>query len=170
MDFPFPVIAVLCPVCGKNCGAIYRGYYRRWAVIPNAPFIGWVAVRTAFCKAKRRRFSLFPSFLIPFRGFSRVALLWLWKAWISAPGELTQTVDRWFENMGREVYLSLSTLYSQLRFTVRQLQAGHTLFGVKHFSPAALSGALDLSRSEVELAILHPAFGLATSLRIDPPP
>ncbi len=97
-------------------------------------------------------------------------MLWLWRSWIKAPGVLVQAVDKWFEGIGREVYLSLSTLYSQLRFTSRQLHAGHTLFGVRHFSPTALSGALEVPQSEIEAAILHPAFGLAASSRIDPPP
>jgi len=170
MTYPFPCIAASCPICGGACGAIYRGYYRRWAVVPESNFIGRIAIRTGFCKARQRRFALFPSFMIPFRSFSRTAILWLWRAWIKAPGELVQAVDRWFEGIGREVYLSLSTLYSQLRFTSRQLHAGHTLFRVRHFSPTALSGVLEVPQSEIEAAILHPAFGLAASLRIDPPP
>jgi hypothetical protein len=170
MEFPFPAIAAQCPLCGSDCGAIYKGYYRRWAVIPDVPHIGWIAIRTGLCKAKGRRFALFPSFLIPFRSFSRVAMLWLWKAWIKSPGKITQSVDHWFEDLEQEVYLALSTLYLQLRFIVRQLQAGRSLFGVKSFAPAALSGVLDLGLPEVESAILHPAFGLAANLRIDPPP
>jgi hypothetical protein len=170
MDFPFPAIFDACPVCQTACGAIYRGYYRRWVICPQALFMGWVAIRTGLCKAKKRRFALFPSFLVPFRSFSRIALLWLWGAWNKTPCALVQSVDRWFNRMEREVYISVSTIYLQLRLIVRQLQAGHLLFGVKHFTPATLSGALDLNLPEVESAILHPAFGLAASLRIDPPP
>lgn len=97
-------------------------------------------------------------------------MLSLWKAWASDPGGLTEFVDQWFANIGREVYLSLSTIYSQLRFLTRQLQAGHALFAITPFSPHALCGLINLDPRALESAILHPAFGLASSLRIDPPP
>ena len=170
MDYRFPVISHKCPVCGGACGAVYRGYYRRYVVCPLIPFMGWVAIRTGYCKSRHRRFALFPDFLIPFRGFSRAAMLLLWRAWAKDASGLTMAVDQWFSGIGREVYLSLSTLYSQLRFLTRQLQAGHALFGVPPFFPPALLGLMSLKSSAIESAIAHPAFGLAASLRIDPPP
>jgi hypothetical protein len=170
MEFSFPAIAGACPVCGKACGAIYRGYYRRWMVCPLALFIGWVAIRTAFCKHHHRRFALFPGFLVPFRGFSREAMLRLWRAWQKNPAELVDSVDRWFHVLDCEVYLSLMTLYSQLRLILGQLRSGAALFGTPPLHPGGLSSILDIASNHIECAILHPAFGLATSLRIDPPP
>jgi hypothetical protein len=170
MEFPFPAIAGACPVCGTACGAIYRGYYRRWVICPRALFIGWVAIRTAFCKHHRRRFALFPEFLIPFRCFSRAAFLRLWQEWREKPAELTDSVDRWFHELKQEVYLSAVTLYSQLRLILSQLRAGHALFDTAPILPGALTSLLDIPSDRVEHAILHRAFGTAASSRIDPPP
>lgn len=170
MDYPFPVITKVCPICGRACGAIYRGYYRRWVICPQIQFMGWMAIRTGYCKDRRRRFALFPDFLIPFRGFSRVALLWLFRAWRESAKDLTRAVDQWFSNQRREVYLSLSTLYSHLRFMTRQFQAGHVLFEITPFSPHALSGLSSVPISKLESAILHPGFGCVANSRIDPPP
>ena len=170
MEFPFPMIVGACPVCGRACGAIYRGYYRRWVICPQAVFIGWVAIRTAWCKHERRRFALFPEFLIPFRSFSREALLRLWQAWREKPSELMNSVDRWFHDSDREIYLSMATLYSQLRLILRQLRSGSLLLGTPPVIPGGLLSLHEISPAQVEQAILHRAFGLATSLRIDPPP
>lgn len=170
MEFPFPAIAGACPVCGTACGAAYRGYYRRWVICPHALFIGWVAIRTAYCKHERRRFALFPEFLIPFRKFSRKAFVMLWQDWRAKPSELIDSVDRWFHNLDQEIYLSVSTLYSQLRLIVRQLMAGHALFGTPPIELGLVTSLLDLPSDRVEYAIQHRAFGLAASSRIDPPP
>lgn len=170
MDFPFPEIAGACPVCGTACGAIYRGYYRRWVICPEALFVGRVAIRTAFCKCHKQRFALFPEFLIPFRSFSRVAFVLLWQAWKEKPGELVNAVDRWFHGLNQEVYLSIMTLYSQLQLILMQLRAGHLLFGIPSIPPGSIVSLLDIPPDHVEHAILHRAFGLAASSRIDPPP
>ena len=170
MAYPFPAISEACPICGLACGVVFRGYYRRWVVCPEERFMGWLAIRTGFCKARSRRFALFPSFLVPFRGFSRVAMLLVWRAWKSDASKLQESVDGWIFGIGREVYLSISTLYSQLQFLTRQLQAGHALFGTGAFSPNALCGLASLRAGSVEAAILHPAFGVAANSRIDPPP
>lgn len=170
MAYPFPAIAEACPICGRACGAIFRGYYRRWVVCPEAQFMGWLAIRTGYCKALRRRFALFPSFLVPFRGFSRAAILLVWRAWRNDAGKLQESVDGWIFGAGREVYLSLSTLYSQLQFLTRQAQAGQALFGTPAFSPNALCGLAGLDCHVVDAVICHPAFGVAANSRIDPPP
>ena len=170
MQYGFPAIATACPVCGRACGAVYRGYYRRWVVCPESRFMGFLAIRTGFCKARRRRFALFPSFLVPFRGFSRAAMLMVWQTWKSDAGKLQESVDAWVFGVGREVYLSLSTIYSQLLFLTRQLQAGPALFGTGVISANALCGLASLHADSVEAAILHPAFGLAANSRIDHPP
>lgn len=169
MEFPFPLIAGECPVCGRACGAIYRGYYRRWVVCPTLLFIGWVAVRTAFCKHHKHRFALFPNWLIPFRSFSREAFLKLWIKWREKPSELIDSVDRWFDDFEREVYISGATLHSQLRFILRQLRAASHLFAPQ-ISNGGLNALLHLTSVPIERVILNPAFGLACSLRIDPPP
>ena len=132
--------------------------------------MGWLAIRTGYCKAHGRRFALFPSFLVPFRGFSRAAMLLVWRAWRQDASKLQESVDGWIFGVGREVYLSLSTLYSQLQFLTRQLQAGPALFGTGAFSPNAICGLASLGAGSVDAAILHPAFGLAANSRIDPPP
>jgi hypothetical protein len=170
MDYPFPTISGACPICSRGCEAVYRGYYRRWAICPEAPWIGWVAIRTGYCKATRRRFALFPEFLITFRSFSRQALLWLYLCWSGTPDRLIQSVDAWFGEFHREVYLSLFTLYSQLRFLISQIRSGSQLFGIKASSFTTLYALRDLSPEKVESIILHPCFGLAANLRIDPPP
>jgi len=139
-------------------------------ICPRALFIGWVAIRTAYCLHHQRRFALFPEFLIPFRSFSRVALFRLWQAWRDKPGELADSVDRWFHGLDQEVYLSMATLSSQLQFILRQLRAGSLLFGTPAILPGGLLSLLNISPDSVERAILHRAFGLAASLRIDPPP
>jgi hypothetical protein len=177
MDYPFPGIASACPVCGHACGAIYRGYYRRWAVVPEAGFIGWVVVRTAFCRRLRRRFALFPDFLVSFRSFSRLALVWLTRLWRSKPTDgdapadfLTRRIDRWFERLKREVYLPASTLYAQLRFIVRELRLGGSRLGLPPFDGQAACDLELLPLPLIEAAIAHLAFGLGASSRIDPPP
>jgi hypothetical protein len=170
MNFPFPAIAGKCPVCERGCGAVYRGYYRRGAICPAALFVGFVAIRTGFCKATRRRFALFPDFLIPFRSFSRAAFLWLWEAWRESPRDLGTAVDRWFEAFHREISIAVSTLDSQLRFILRQLSAGHQIFGLPPLTSVRLAYGLDLPVSTGERAIHHQAFGVAASSRIDPPP
>lgn len=170
MDYPFPAIAGACPACGRACGAIYRGYYRRWMICPSALFIGWVAIRTAFCRHNHRRFALFPEFLVSFRSFSRTAMSLLWRAWREKPGELTRSVDRWFHDFDQEVYLSISTLYSQLQLILRQLRSGYVHFKTPPISQGGLRSLLNFSSLHVERAIEHPAFGLVASFRIDPPP
>ena len=132
--------------------------------------MGWLAIRTGFCRARSRRFALFPSFLVPFRGFSRGAMLLVWQAWKQDARKLQESVDAWVFGAGREVYLSLSTLYSQLRFLTRQAAAGRVLFAIPAFSPNALLGLASLESHHVEAVILHPAFGVAANSRIDPPP
>jgi hypothetical protein len=170
MEFPFPAISGSCPVCGRACGAIYRGYYKRWMICPRALFIGKLAIRTGFCRHEQKRFALFPEFLIPFRSFSREAFLKLWRAWKEKPGEVADSVDRWFDELDQEVCLSISTIYSQLKLILRQLRSGPRLFGTPPILPGGLLALLDISSAQVEGAIGHPAFGLAASLRIDPPP
>jgi hypothetical protein len=170
MDFPFPAIATACPVCGSACGAVYRGYYRRGAICPAALFVGFVAIRTGFCKANKRRFALFPEFLIPFRSFSRVAFLWLWKAWRESPRELGSAVDRWFDAFHREISIAVSTLDSQLRFTLRQIAAGHRAFDLPPLTSVRLAHGLELPVSTGVRAIRHSAFGAVANSRIDPPP
>jgi hypothetical protein len=170
MAYPFPAISAVCPLCRRACGAVFRGYYRRWAVCPESQFMGWLAIRTGYCKALRRRFALFPSFLVPFRGFSRAAMLLVWQAWKSDASKLQESVDAWFFGLGREVYLSLWTLYSQLQFLTRQAQAGNALFGIPSFAPNSLCGLASLNAHDVELVILHPALGVVANSRIDPPP
>ena len=132
--------------------------------------MGWLAIRTGYCKALRRRFALFPSFLVPFRGFSRAAMLLVWRAWRQDASKLQESVDGWASGLGREVYLSLSTIYSQLRLLTRQAAAGRVLFAIPPFSPNALCGLASLAPDHVDAVILHPAFGLAANSRIDPPP
>lgn len=95
MAYPFPAIAMACPICDGACGAVFRGYYRRWAVCPEVGFMGWLAIRTGYCKVLRRRFALFPSFLVPFRGFSRAAMLLVWRAWRGDVSKLQESVDGW---------------------------------------------------------------------------
>ncbi len=170
MDFPFPAIAGSCPICERSCGAIYRGYYRRGAICPQALFVGFVAVRTGYCKATGRRFSLFPDFLIPFRSFSRTAFLWLWRAWQENPRELGSTVDRWFDAFHQEISIALSTLDSQLRFVLTQLSAGQQVFDVPPLESVRLAEAWALPLASAERAIQHRAFGAVANLRIDPPP
>jgi hypothetical protein len=170
MDFRWPAIAGACPVCGGQCGAIYRGYYRRGVICPSALFVGFVAVRTGFCKARRKRFALFPEFLIPFRSFSRAAFDWLWRAWREQPAALGAAVDRWFDGFEREISLSISTLESQLRFILRQLHAGHLAFGIPPLAPGPASCGLNIPLPIGLRAVNHLAFGAVASLRIDPPP
>ena len=172
MDFPFPEIARACPVCSGPCGAIYRGYYRRGMICPAALFIGFVAVRTGFCKATSRRFALFPEFLIPFRSFTRTAFAWLWRAWRESSSELGATVDRWFDQLDRETSLSISTLDSQLRFILLQLRVGSQAFGLPAFAPLAggVSGMTELTVDCGLQAVNHLAFGAVANSRIDPPP
>jgi len=170
MDFPFPLIATACPVCGLNCGAIYRGYYRRGAICPAALFVGFVAVRTGYCKARRRRFALFPEFLIPFRSFSRTAFVYLWHAWQRCPREMAASVDRWFDECAQEVSIAMSTLDSQLRFVVRQIYAGHATFGIPPLAPGPILREPAIPLDSGLRAIQHLAFGAVANSRIDPPP
>jgi hypothetical protein len=132
--------------------------------------VGFVAIRTGFCKATKRRFALFPNFLIPFRSFSRVAFLWLWEAWRNKPGALGSAVDRWFDSFHREISIAFSTLDSQLRFILRQISAGHLIFGLPPLTSVRLGYGLELPKSRGEQAIHHRAFGAVANSRIDPPP
>lgn len=173
MAFPFPVISTACLVCGGPCGAIFRGYYRRWAIVPEIPFHGWVAIRTALCRRLGVRYAVFPAFLVPLRPFSREGFGRLADAWREHRGRLALEVDRWWVGLEREVYLAASTLYSQLRFIVGELRVSPVL---------AISGlpAVQRLRSIGDLAdvpvpilragIAHLSFGCGASLRIDPPP
>ena len=170
MEFPFPLIRDLCPVCEKPCCAIYRGYYRRWVICPTLLFIGWIAIRTGFCKHKGRRFALFPEFLIPFRAFSRDGFLRLWRAWLEKPGDLANTVDEWFHELSQEVSFSVSTLQSQLRLILRQVRAGSGPLGMPACQLVRVSALCSLPSGSVDQAIRHRAFGVWASLRIDPPP
>lgn len=170
MEFPFPAIRAACPVCGRACGAIYRGYYRRRAVIPEVPFLGWVAIRTAICGQTGARFALFPDFLIPIRSFSREAFARLTRAWLDSAARLVDEVDRWFHGLEGEVYLPASTLYAQLRFVVREIRLGWGRFGLAPFHGVLIEDLARLDAGVRDAAIAHPAFGLGASSRIDPPP
>ena len=170
MEFSFPEIASACPICGRACGAIYRGYYRRWVICPLALFIGFVAIRTAFCKHERRRFALFPNFLIPFRSFSREAFGRIWKLWREQSRGLMGSVDQWFHSLEQEVYLSASTIYSQLRLILRQFRGAPNWFNLPPMQPGGIGSLFDISVHDGGRAIEHRAFGLATSFRINPPP
>jgi hypothetical protein len=171
MEFPFPAIAIACPVCGKPCGAIYKGYYRRWVICPWALFIGFIAIRTAYCKHERRRFALFPNFLIPFRSFSREAFSRLWNIWREdQTARLIDSVDEWFHDFEREVYFAASSIHSQLRLILRQFRGAPHWFGLPPLQPGGIISLLEVSIPDGAIAIQHKAFGLATSLRINPPP
>lgn len=170
MEYPFPAIATACPLCGGACGAIFRGYYRRRAVVPEVPFLGWVAIRTAVCRRTGGRFALFPDFLIPIRSFSREAFARLTRAWRESAARLVDDVDRWFHGLEGEVYLSVSTLYAQLRFVVREIRLGWGRFGIEPFYGVLIEDLSRLGAVATEAAIAHPAFGLSASSRIDPPP
>lgn len=170
MEFPFPEIISHCPICGRGCGAIYRGYYRRWGIVPEASYFGWIAVRTGFCKYHKRRFALFPEFLVPFRSFSRQAFSRLAHAWIRRGVAMIQEVDRWFSDREQEMYLAASTLYSQLRLIVRELRLGWARFKVPPFSGASVWDLKLVEPDSFDVSILHHAFGLGASSRIDPPP
>lgn len=170
MEYPFPTIATACPICDKACGAIYRGYYRRWAIVPEAPFIGWVAIRTAECRRTGGRFALFPDFLIPIRSFSREAFSRLTRAWRGEAARIVDDVDRWFHGLDGEVYLSASTLYAQLHYVVRELRLGWGRFGLPPFHGVLIEDLACLDVGAISVAIAHPAFGLGASSRIDPPP
>ena len=171
MEFPFPAIMKVCPICGRACGAIYRGYYQRWMICPLVLFVGRVAVRTAYCKHEKKRFALFPRFLIPFRSFSREGFLKLWTLWKEKQSSLENEVDSWFSSMEQEVCLSVSTIHSQLRLILRQFRAGQVLLGIPPTYIKDLSFLLsDFPTDLGSQAILHKAFGLAANFRIDPPP
>lgn len=170
MVYPFPGIASDCPLCHRACGAIYRGYYRRWGVVPEAPLIGWIAIRTAYCRYHRCRFALFPEFLVPFRAFSRQAFCWLVLAWRQRGVDMVGVVDTWFAALDQEVYLAVSTLYSQLRFITRELRLGFSRFGVVPFFGTSVWDLKAVDPSVFEVCIPHSAFGLGASSRIDPPP
>jgi hypothetical protein len=173
MEFAFPSIAGDCPVCGTACGAVYRGYYRRWGVAPEAPFEGWIAIRTALCRRLGRRYAVFPSFLVPLRPFSREGFRRLVDAWRLGPRRLVDAVDAWWRGFEREVYLSISTLYSQLRFVVRELRVSHVLEIAAVPAVQRLRSVADLAEvpaAVVTAGIAHPSFGCGASLRIDPPP
>ena len=170
MAFPFPSISGSCPICLSGCGAIYRGYYRRMVLCPAVPFFGFVAVRTGFCKLRRTRFALFPEFLVPLRSFSRVAFISLWQAWCESPQDIGTKFDRWFDALKDEVFLSFSTLYTQLQFILRQLRGDQGLFGVPPFSLTNLQALGQLPEPSIKQAVNHRAFGCIANNRIDPPP
>lgn len=170
MEYSFPAITTACPICGLACGAIYRGYYRRKAVVPEVPFVGWVAIRTAVCRRTGARFALFPDFLIPIRSFSREAFAQLARAWRKSAARLVDDVDRWFHGLEGEVYLPASTLYAQLRFVVRELRLGWRRFGLAPFHGVLIEDLSRIPAVATDSAIAHPAFGVVASSRIDPPP
>jgi hypothetical protein len=173
MGFPFPGIATSCLLCGGPCGAIYRGYYRRRAIVPEGPFEGAVAIRTAFCRRLGVRYAVFPSFLVPFRPFSREGFRRLVEAWRRRQGSLTESVDAWWAEIEREVYLAVSTLYAQLRFVVRELRLLRTPSVAAVATVQRLRCVADLAAVAdpvIAAGIAHPAFGCGASLRIDPPP
>lgn len=169
MVFPFPAISSACPLCDLACGATYRGYYRRWGVIPEAPFLGWVAIRTGFCKYYQRRFALFPEFLVPFRSFSRQAFFRLTQSWIQRGIEMISDVDLWFSNLEQEVYLAVSTLYFQLRLVVRELRLGTSRLD-EPFYGTSVWDLREVSPPVFEACISDLGFGLSASSRINRPP
>jgi hypothetical protein len=120
MKYPFPDIRADCPVCGKRQCATYRGYYLRQVFCPEMEFIGKVAIRTAFCRHRKTRFTLFPDFLIRNRRISRISLTELQSQFQRHHQNIQMAIDDWTEGLGEEFYLPLSTAHEwlSLKFAV----------------------------------------------------
>lgn len=84
--------------------------------IPPGP----VAVRTGYCRSRRRRFSLLPDFLIPYRRISRFALTALVEARLRPGARMSDAIDGLTGDLGEEFYLPLSTAYSCLKLHLSQ--------------------------------------------------
>jgi hypothetical protein len=117
----WPDIHDRCPVCAATGCATYRGYYRRLMVcheLEVAP--GPVAIRTGYCRSTRRRFSLLPDFLVPYRRLSRFSFAALFEARTRPGARMLDAIDAVTEGLGEEFYLPLSTAYSCLKLHLSQ--------------------------------------------------
>ena len=119
MDYPFPDLSKHCPVCERPKCAIYRGYFRRFLLCPEMEFVGWVIIRTGWCKSLNRRFALIPDFLMPRCKISRLGHLLLQELHLKSDRGLYAAIDDCLEGLGDEFYLPRSTVSACLRRCAR---------------------------------------------------
>lgn len=74
MIYPFPDVKKQCPICGKRQCARWKGYFVRTLQCSDIEFNGKIAIHVGQCRTKKRDFSYFPSFMIPYRRMSRASL------------------------------------------------------------------------------------------------
>jgi len=104
----WPDIRSSCPICSNAECAIYRGYYLRFLFCTELEFVDRIAIRTGYCKTKKERFTLLPSFVAYRRRVSVLTSFRLREAH-SRNKTLSATIDEINSDLGEEFYLPIST-------------------------------------------------------------
>jgi hypothetical protein len=92
MLYPFPNVKKSCLLCGKKGCARWKGYFIRTLQCSDIEFKGEVAIHVGHCRIKKRDFSYFPSFLIPYRRTSRASLEEFTFKWYQS-GSLSEGIE-----------------------------------------------------------------------------
>lgn len=74
MNYPFPIVKLMCPLCGSVDCARWKGYFVRDFFCTFLDYVGPIAIHVGHCRSKGSDFSYFPSFLLPGRSPSRLTL------------------------------------------------------------------------------------------------
>lgn len=111
----WPDIKSRCPICGHSGCATYRGYYSRFLFCTELEFLGYLVVRTGYCKFKKIRFTLLPEFVIHRRRVSVFTQNRLREARASHQ-TLLAAIDELNSDLGEEFYLPISTANLILTF------------------------------------------------------
>lgn len=117
MLWQWPDLRERCLLCGEPGCAVYRGYYTRFVHCPETRFFGRLAIRTAECRRRRKRYSLFPDFLFRYLRISRLSQAALVRQWKARDKDLKAAIDDLVAEMPDEFYLPLSTSYAYLKLS-----------------------------------------------------
>lgn len=104
----WPDVKSSCPICTNAGCAIYRGYYSRFLFCTELEFVGRLAIRTGYCKTKKVRFTLLPSFVSYRRRVSVLTSFRLREAY-SKNRSLSAAIDEISSDLGEEFYLPISS-------------------------------------------------------------
>ncbi len=73
-------------------------------ICPEMEFHGWLAIRTGYCKVKRRRFALIPDFIVPRLRISRLGLVRLLDCYRASGGQWLSALGQWTDGLNDEEF------------------------------------------------------------------
>lgn len=169
MKYPFETISACCPLCSRSGCAIWKGYYSRFLFCPEMEFIGKVAIRRALCRYTKRKFAMFPSFIIPYHRISSLSLRRLCENYLDSKNT-RQTIDDLIEGLPDQFYVSMATLYSYLHLVLRALRVNSKTLQLKPDHLMSLLELQGLPREKmIRLFEEHLAWNAAGEIILFPP-